>query len=141
MKGIRETIRDDNAREIGEIVWHMLPDLLSSYTPDKGRFSRITRHAPPSAKLISFQRYFQLCSFCFLLHLRPFEVCASLIIQQKKEKLCVLLPNRNRLKYQILNIYDKKFALRIDEIPFLIKMKCNSNLIDGIKQETNAVSI
>ncbi|KZC13251.1 hypothetical protein WN55_05557 [Dufourea novaeangliae] len=35
MKGIREMIRGDNAREIAEIAWHMLPDLLSSYAPDK----------------------------------------------------------------------------------------------------------
>ena len=36
MKGIREMIRLDNAREIAEIAWHMLPKLLSTYQPLKG---------------------------------------------------------------------------------------------------------
>ncbi|XP_043506325.1 uncharacterized protein LOC122526827 [Frieseomelitta varia] len=35
MKGIREMIRLDNAREIAEIAWHMLPKLLSTYQPLK----------------------------------------------------------------------------------------------------------
>ncbi|XP_048260335.1 uncharacterized protein LOC100644512 isoform X6 [Bombus terrestris] len=35
MKGIREMIRLDNAKEIAEIAWHMLPNLLSTYQPSK----------------------------------------------------------------------------------------------------------
>ncbi|KOC70879.1 hypothetical protein WH47_02145 [Habropoda laboriosa] len=35
MKGIREMIRMDNAKEVAEIAWHMLPNLLSSYKPSK----------------------------------------------------------------------------------------------------------
>ncbi|XP_053987098.1 uncharacterized protein LOC128880739 [Hylaeus volcanicus] len=35
MKGVREMIRVDNAKEIAEIAWHMLPSLLSSYQRDK----------------------------------------------------------------------------------------------------------
>ncbi|XP_031775877.1 uncharacterized protein LOC100870805 isoform X2 [Apis florea] len=35
MKGIREMIRVDNCKEIAEITWHMLPNLLSSYQPSK----------------------------------------------------------------------------------------------------------
>ncbi|XP_076233534.1 uncharacterized protein LOC143178638 [Calliopsis andreniformis] len=35
MKGIRDMICQDNAKEIAEIAWHMLPNLLSSYHPDK----------------------------------------------------------------------------------------------------------
>ena len=38
MKGIREMIRLDNAKEIAEIAWHMLPKLLSTYQPLKGIF-------------------------------------------------------------------------------------------------------
>ncbi|XP_050471904.1 uncharacterized protein LOC126864517 isoform X7 [Bombus huntii] len=35
MKGIREMVRLDNAKEIAEIAWHMLPNLLSTYQPSK----------------------------------------------------------------------------------------------------------
>ncbi|CAK9812508.1 hypothetical protein ANTQUA_LOCUS7294 [Anthophora quadrimaculata] len=35
MKGIREMIRMDNAKEMAEIAWHMLPNLLLSYQPSK----------------------------------------------------------------------------------------------------------
>ncbi|XP_043258566.1 uncharacterized protein LOC122400896 [Colletes gigas] len=35
MKGIREMIRVDNAKEIAEIAWHMLPTLLSTHRQDK----------------------------------------------------------------------------------------------------------
>ncbi|XP_017766550.1 PREDICTED: uncharacterized protein LOC108555429 [Eufriesea mexicana] len=35
MKGIREMVRVDNAKDIAEIAWHMLPNLLSSYQPSK----------------------------------------------------------------------------------------------------------
>lgn len=38
MKGIREMVRLDNAKEIAEIAWHMLPNLLSTYQPSKGIF-------------------------------------------------------------------------------------------------------
>ncbi|XP_076654505.1 uncharacterized protein LOC143359955 [Halictus rubicundus] len=35
MKGIRQMMNGNGADGIGEIVWHMLPNLLSTYTPDK----------------------------------------------------------------------------------------------------------
>ncbi|XP_076674156.1 uncharacterized protein LOC143372115 [Andrena cerasifolii] len=35
MKGIREMIRADNAKEIAEIAWHMLPNLLCPYQPGR----------------------------------------------------------------------------------------------------------
>ncbi|XP_076160439.1 uncharacterized protein LOC143143261 [Ptiloglossa arizonensis] len=35
MKGIRDMIRADNAKEIAEIAWHLLPNLLSLYRQDK----------------------------------------------------------------------------------------------------------
>ncbi|CAL7947687.1 unnamed protein product [Xylocopa violacea] len=35
MKGVREMMRMDNAKEIAEIAWHMLPNLLSCYEPSR----------------------------------------------------------------------------------------------------------
>nr|XP_034188538.1 uncharacterized protein LOC117608086 isoform X2 [Osmia lignaria] len=35
MKGIREMIQLDNAKEIAEIAWHILPNLLFPYEPEK----------------------------------------------------------------------------------------------------------
>lgn len=37
MKGVRGMLRVDKAKEIATIAWHMLPNLLSLYHPDKGR--------------------------------------------------------------------------------------------------------